>query len=234
MVGGENKMDKKTITAIVVVALVLVVMGVAYAALSATLNIKGTTIVKKQNWEINFTQIDSVSAVDADGKGPQAVNLNGFSGSAATITWGTTLNVPGDYAEFIAKLENRGTIDAVVASDNYSLGVAASSTTNVIDYSVCYVKGIDDSTYVNADGTDSSSCVSPSIGDVFYGTTNVDETNKKFGVRYVKVKVNYDSDKINESGDNLQDFDSSFGATGENDKTLKMTTSIPFIQYTGN
>ena len=82
-------------------------LTIVYAALSVTLNIVGNAEVVASSWDIHL-------------KNPKvkngSVNTDVPTISGNTLTFNTTLSMPGDYYEFTVDVVNNGTIDAMIDS----------------------------------------------------------------------------------------------------------------------
>ena len=101
--------------------LVILILGISigFAALSTTLKIDGTAIINKNTWKIYFDNIDNKSGViptTAPVIGDDTTN-----GSKTVVTWGVTLDQPGDYFEFTVDAVNAGSIDAEITKIEYKL-----------------------------------------------------------------------------------------------------------------
>lgn len=101
--------NKKILYILLAIVLVSIcTLTLVYAALNVTLSIVGNAEVFASSWDIH---LDNVS-----------VNTKSVSGSAPTISGGTTVNfstkleVPGDFYEFTIDVVNDGTIDAMIES----------------------------------------------------------------------------------------------------------------------
>ena len=101
--------DRKTLYLVFSLVLISVfTLSIAYAALSATLNIQGNAEVVASTWDIHLDNVQ--------------LNNKSVTGTAPTITGGTTatfstiLNIPGDFYEFTIDVVNDGSIDAMIDS----------------------------------------------------------------------------------------------------------------------
>ena len=112
-----KKLSKENLKFLFLVATVLVVgVGIAYAALSTTLNITfGSVTQSALSWNVGF-QGNSATATAA------GTSDTGRSCGVATITPSTvtvadtTLSKPGDKCTYTLTVANSGTVDAVLAS----------------------------------------------------------------------------------------------------------------------
>ena len=92
--------------------MVLVLMGIGYAAFSSQLNITGTSNITS-NWDVRITNIESELNGATDLEAPTYDNTNGLYAS-----FHTGLSKPGDYALYTVTIENRGDIDARIEKIN--------------------------------------------------------------------------------------------------------------------
>lgn len=90
-----------------ILALVVVILSVGYAAITATLNITGTSTITKNTWNIHFQGL-SVTTGSVTAATPAAITTNNH----AEITFTVTLPQPGDFYEFTVNIVNDGTIAA--------------------------------------------------------------------------------------------------------------------------
>ena len=92
---------------IILLALMLLMVTVAYATLKTDLTINGTTKVKNPTWNIIW-QNPRVTEGSIINTLPTVSNLS------TTATYSVELDKPGDYYEFTIEAKNTGTIDAMV------------------------------------------------------------------------------------------------------------------------
>ena len=90
---------------IVGLCMILVIMGVGYAAFSSQLKISGTSNITS-NWSVKITDIQSkvVSGTPANASEPAHTDT--------TATFSTTLTSPGDTMQYDVTVSNEGNIDA--------------------------------------------------------------------------------------------------------------------------
>ena len=103
-----NIKDRKVLTLGLCLILVCVfTLTIAYAALNAVLTISGNAQVVASSWDIKLSnpKVKSGSATTA---------VPTISGN--TLTFNTTLSMPGDYYEFTVDVVNNGSIDAMISS----------------------------------------------------------------------------------------------------------------------
>ena len=92
--------------------LIILVLGISvgFALLSTTLNIMGTAGIKSNTWDIHWKS-GSV-AVSPGSVSSETPTISGTNNN--TVTFSTTLELPGDYFEFTVDAENSGTIDGMI------------------------------------------------------------------------------------------------------------------------
>lgn len=114
------------------ISLLLLVVGIAYALLQTTINIKGTMGFVSSSWNIYFDNLEiepnSVEAITAP-----IINES----DKTNINFSIKLTKPTDYYEFEVDMVNAGTIDAII-SDIKLVGVLEELKQYVI-YSIKYV-----------------------------------------------------------------------------------------------
>ena len=115
---------KKNIKLAVLVLILL--LGIGFAALAANLKIDGTVNVSKTSWDVHF---ENVSITE----GSVTANPAPTSDDATTTEMTYTINFtkPGDYFEFTTDIVNDGTIDAMVDVVSNNAYANASSTTPI-------------------------------------------------------------------------------------------------------
>ena len=104
-------MKKKKNSSFVVIALLLIVtISIGYAALSTTLNINGTSTIKKQTWSVHFDTL-TVTSGSATATTPAAVDTG-----KTKVSYAVTLNTPGQFYEFTVAVKNAGTLGAKLSA----------------------------------------------------------------------------------------------------------------------
>ena len=120
--------------ALVVVVLLVVIAGltVAFAALSATLNINGTAYLDAAKWGIRFENLSSPTRV---GKATTTGTAKIEETKAAEITdMNVSLSIPGDKIVYTVDLVNKGTINAKI--DNIEKTVLTSEQQRYLTFKV--------------------------------------------------------------------------------------------------
>lgn len=106
---------KKNYKKIILGIIVLLVVGltIGYAALSTTLTATGTTTIKGNTWNVRFASVTKLGGVDPI----IAPTIDESDPSKGTqLSYSVKLNTPGEYYEFEAVVENRGTLAAKLNS----------------------------------------------------------------------------------------------------------------------
>ena len=128
-------MEKERRTkALVIVVLLIVFMGltIAFAALSATLNINGTAYLDAAKWGIRFENLSSPTRV---GKATTTGTAKIEETKAAEITdMNVSLSIPGDKIVYTVDLVNKGTINAKI--DNIEKTVLTSEQQRYLTFKV--------------------------------------------------------------------------------------------------
>ena len=115
---------KKTIrTALLMMVLLL---GIGFAALAANLKIDGTLNVSRTSWDVHFENVNITT-------GSVTANPAPTSDNTTTTEMAYTINFtkPGDFYEFTVDMVNDGTIDAMVDVVSNNAYANASSTTPI-------------------------------------------------------------------------------------------------------
>ena len=123
--------------------LLLLVITVGYALLSQTLDINGTSKIKKTTWSIIWDNVE--------------VNSNSVSGTSVTqaaqitntektlVEYSITLSEPGEFYEFTVDAKNEGTIDGMVNTVSNKVyesnGTTEKTLPAYLTYSVTYSDG---------------------------------------------------------------------------------------------
>ena len=118
----RNKKQNIKLAALILILL----LGIGFAALAANLKIDGTVNVAKTSWDVHF---ENVSITE----GSVTANPAPTSDDATTTEMAYTINFtkPGDYFEFTVDIVNAGTIDAMVDVVSNNAYADASSTTPI-------------------------------------------------------------------------------------------------------
>ena len=115
-------------------------LTVAYSALNAVLTIQGNAEVVASTWDIHLE-----NARVASGSATTTVPT---ITSGRTLTFSTTLNMPGDYYEFIVDVVNAGSIDAMIEKVTKSPELTVEQA-KYLKYEVSYANGESISTKQN-------------------------------------------------------------------------------------
>ena len=102
-----NFKDRRALTlGLCLVLLCVFTLTIAYSALSAVLTIQGNARVSSANWDI-YLNNPRVTTGSATTEVPVIKTSN-------TLEFETTLNMPGDFYEFVVDVVNAGDIDAMI------------------------------------------------------------------------------------------------------------------------
>ena len=127
------KQNKTQIYLLLIFSLALLI-GVGYAALSATLKINGQTTINKASWDVHMENINVTSGSVTATTAPSLDSTN------TTVNFSVKLTNPGDFYEFTVKEVNKGTIDAMVST--ISKTGLTESQAKYLDYTVNYSDGV--------------------------------------------------------------------------------------------
>ena len=125
--------QNKTQVYLLLIFLLALLIGVGYAALSATLNINGQTTINKASWDIHMEDINVTSG------SVTATTVPTLDTAKATVNFSVKLTNPGDFYEFTVKEVNKGTIDAMVST--ISKTGLTTAQAKYLDYIVTYSDG---------------------------------------------------------------------------------------------
>lgn len=111
-----------------IIIVLLLIISLGFASISAALSITGESEVKANTWDVHFENVRS-----RGGSTPQ------ISANRLSVNYNVTLVMPGDYYEFIVDAKNDGTIDAMI--DTISNTGLTEQQQKYIDYSVKFNNG---------------------------------------------------------------------------------------------
>ena len=105
----EKKKAKKRISVLVLLVLLLAIT-IGYSALSATLNISGTSKINNARWDVHFENVTPASG------SVTAITATQTDANKLNITYSVELTKPGDYYEFTVDVKNAGSVDAKLSA----------------------------------------------------------------------------------------------------------------------
>lgn len=164
----ENGKKDKRKTIVIIALVLLFVVTIGYAALTAQLQVDGTTKIKGNTWDVHLGNIANISS-----QGATVTTAPTLSNNNQTVTFNVTLAKPGDYYEFTVDAINAGGIDAKLASAPTLQGL----TTNEQKFAIYTV------TY------NDTAAASVAAGDTLPATGTTSKT--------IKVRVEFKSDVAN-------------------------------------
>lgn len=131
---NSKKNNKHNNKGLVLLLLLILGISIGYAALTANLNINGTSTIQKANWDIHFenlakTEGSVIATTEA------AIDENKM-----TINYAVDLVEPGNFYEFTVDVKNAGTIDAKLSDVPTMTGVSEEQDVYV-NYTVTYADG---------------------------------------------------------------------------------------------
>ena len=122
----ENR--KKTIRISILILILLI--GIGYAALKTTLKIDGTVNVDKTTWDVHFENVSITEGSVTANPAPTTNNTD-----TTEMTYTINFTKPGDFFEFTVDIVNDGTIDAMVNSvSNKTYNVTGTTETQLPPY----------------------------------------------------------------------------------------------------
>ena len=127
------KKNKTQIYLLLIFAVALLI-GVGYAALSATLKINGQTTINKASWDVHMEDINVTSG------SVEATTAPTLDTAKTTVNFSVKLTNPGDFYEFTVKEVNKGTIDAMIST--ISKTGLTTTQAKYLDYTVTYSDGV--------------------------------------------------------------------------------------------
>ena len=104
--------------------ILLLVMGLGFAAIATQLKITGTLNVSRTSWDVHFENVQITQGSVTANPAPTSNNTD-----TTEMTYTINFTKPGDYFEFTTDIVNDGTIDAMVdVVSNNAYQTAASTT----------------------------------------------------------------------------------------------------------
>ena len=118
----KNKKQNIKLAALVLILL----LGLGFAALAANLKIDGTVNVAKTSWDVHFENVSITEGSVTANPAPTSNNTD-----TTEMTYTINFTKPGDYFEFTTDIVNDGTIDAMVDVVSNNAYANASSTSPI-------------------------------------------------------------------------------------------------------
>ena len=87
----------------------LLILGIGFAALAATLKINGTITIDSAKWDVHFENVEV-----AQGSVTATTVPTSDDATTTEMTYAVDFTKPGDFYEFTVDIANDGTIDAMV------------------------------------------------------------------------------------------------------------------------
>lgn len=109
-----DRQRKKRLYIILLLLFVVIAMTVAFAALSTTLNIRGTARFDTATWEIKFANLSAATLTGAATVTTEPT-IQG-TGDIIIGDYEVVLTKPGDSVTYTFDVENNGTVDAKIGS----------------------------------------------------------------------------------------------------------------------
>ena len=132
------KIDRNIKFMILVTAILVTSVGIAYALLTTTLNVTVSSVTQSQmTWDIKFVGTPSVSAGGTSATGRSCGAATIASGSLGVTVAATTLSKPADKCVYTLQIKNNGTVPAKLGSIAFTGPTEASSCTSDGAQKVC-------------------------------------------------------------------------------------------------
>ena len=123
---------KKMNLLVLILAIVVLTISVAYAALQTTLSISGTAGIQNTTWDIHFTNVSDVTP--SGNNTGQIVSVTANATSIENLK--AELKKPGDYISYDFDIKNFGTIDAKLSSFTKTITCQTGSNCNHATYTI--------------------------------------------------------------------------------------------------
>ena len=118
------------------IILLILILGLGYAALQSNLNISGLANMGNPTWNIHWENVQVKS-------GSVSASTPTIDSAKTTVTYSVILNIPGDYYEFTVDAVNSGTIDGMIESITSKLnGATITTLPDYLEYTVSYSDGV--------------------------------------------------------------------------------------------
>ena len=128
-----NFKDRKLLYGVLSIVLMCVfTLSIAYAALNAVLTISGSAQVTSANWDVHLANSKVTN-------GSVTTTVPTIT-SGKTLSFSTTLNIPGDFYEFTVDVVNGGSIDAMIDKVTKTPELTADQA-KYLKYEVSYANG---------------------------------------------------------------------------------------------
>ena len=119
--------------------MMLLLLGIGFAALTANLKINGTVDVSKASWDVHFENVSITEGSVTANPAPTSDDE-----TTTEMTYAVNFTKPGDFYEFTVDIVNDGTIDAMVDSVSNNAYADSESTTPIelpsyLESYICYV-----------------------------------------------------------------------------------------------
>ena len=124
----------KNKTLIAISILLILFMGVGYAAITSNLSIAGNTEIVSNTWNIHFENLN-VTPGSVETTTPATINQT----NPTQINYGLTLKRSGDFYEFVVDIKNDGSIPGKISVSEIT-GITTEMS-NILDYSINYMDG---------------------------------------------------------------------------------------------
>ncbi len=196
---GDNMRNKKK-NRIFLLLILLLGISIGFAALATTLKINGNASITKNTWDIYWDNIANKSGVTPTTEPVISADENNIP--KTLVTWGVTLDKPGDYYEFEVDAVNNGSLDAMIISIESKINNSPiKSTVNgeVVVADPSPVPSFIKYTVTYADGEEIE------LNHLLAKKTNNTPTRETY-----KIRVEYDKNAVTNSDINNQQSDTTY------------------------
>lgn len=131
---NSKKSNKRNNKGLVLLLLLILGISIGYAALTANLNINGTSTIGKASWDVHFENLQKNEG-NVTATTEAAIDENKM-----TIDYTVDLAEPGDFYEFTVDVKNGGTLDAKLSDLPTMTGVSTEQDVYV-NYTATYADG---------------------------------------------------------------------------------------------
>ena len=101
--------------------MILVIMGVGYAAFQSQLKISGTSSISS-SWNIQITNIETMLPSDYGSEYPDGYNISEPTYTPTSATFNAGFELPGSEIDYVVEVSNLGSIDGQVTIGNLNCG----------------------------------------------------------------------------------------------------------------
>lgn len=124
--------------AIVAICVAVIALSIGYAAINQTMNVKGTTNLKGNSWNVQFTNLIKPTLQNGGLVGSASEVSSTLTGT--NLSFSANIVLPGDTIVYRWSVTNAGTIDAKLSATPVLAGLDAAKEKDVL-YTMTYEDG---------------------------------------------------------------------------------------------